>query len=53
MTKMLGANHIAEQGTRKITFTRMLRDDDLADLRGINGTTHQFQRWAEKSTMPE
>jgi hypothetical protein len=48
VTKMLGANHIAEEGTRKVTFTRLLDDDDLADLRGIEVTTHQFQRWAPK-----
>jgi ATP-grasp ribosomal peptide maturase len=48
VTKMLGANHIAEEGTRKITFTRLLGHDDLADLRGIHITTHQFQRWAPK-----
>ena len=48
VTKMLGANHIAEEGIRKITFTRLLTDDDLADLRGIDVTTHQFQRWAPK-----
>ncbi len=48
VTKMLGANHIAEEGTRKITFTRRLGPDDLADLRGIRTTTHQFQRWAPK-----
>lgn len=48
VTKMLGANHIAEEGTRKITFTRLLGDGDLADLRGINATTHLFQRWAPK-----
>lgn len=48
VTKMLGANHIAEEGTRKITFTRLLGHDDLADLRGIHTTTHQFQRWAPK-----
>ncbi|MGH3547446.1 MAG: hypothetical protein ACRDQU_04845, partial [Pseudonocardiaceae bacterium] len=33
---------------RKITFTRLLSDDDLADLRGIDVTAHQFQRWAPK-----
>ncbi|MDQ2883122.1 MAG: ATP-grasp ribosomal peptide maturase [Actinomycetota bacterium] len=48
VTKMLGANHITEEGTRKITFTRLLNDGDLADLRGIDVTTHQFQRWAPK-----
>lgn len=47
VTKMLGANHIAEEGTRKITFTRPL-GDDLADLRGIEVTCHLAQRWAPK-----
>lgn len=49
VTKMLGANHIDEEGTRKITFTRVVDDADLADLRGIDATLHQFQRWAPKS----
>jgi ATP-grasp ribosomal peptide maturase len=48
VTKMLGANHIAEEGTRKITFTRLFDHDDLADLRGVDITTHQFQRWVPK-----
>lgn len=48
VTKMLGANHITEEGTRKITFTRLLDDDDVGDLRGITVTTHQFQRWVPK-----
>lgn len=48
VTKMLGANHIAEEGTRKIIFTRLLGDDDLADLRGIDVTCHLVQRWAPK-----
>jgi ATP-grasp ribosomal peptide maturase len=48
VTKMLGANHIAEEDTRKITFTRLLGDDDLGDLHGISATTHQFQRWVGK-----
>lgn len=48
VTKMLGANHIAEEGTRKITFTRLLGAAEFADLRGIEATTHQFQRWAQK-----
>lgn len=49
VTKMLGANHIAEEGTRKITFTRLLRSAELADLGGIEATAHQFQRWVAKS----
>jgi glutathione synthase/RimK-type ligase-like ATP-grasp enzyme len=48
VTKMLGANHIAEEGTRKVTFTRLLDDEDLADLRGIEATCHLVQRWAPK-----
>lgn len=48
VTKMLGANHIGEDGARKITFTRLLSSDDLDDLRGIDITAHQFQRWAPK-----
>lgn len=51
VTKMLGANHIPEEGIRKITFTRPLGDEDLADLRGIRTTTHQFQRWAPKQYL--
>jgi glutathione synthase/RimK-type ligase-like ATP-grasp enzyme len=49
VTKMLGANHIAEEGVRKLTFTRLIGDEDLADLRGGEVTLHQFQRWAPKS----
>lgn len=48
VTKMLGANHIAEEGTRKVTFTRLLDDEDLADLRGIEATCHLMQRWVPK-----
>jgi len=48
ITKMLGANHIAEEGTRKITFTRLLGEGDLADLRGVDVTCHLAQRWARK-----
>jgi ATP-grasp ribosomal peptide maturase len=46
VTKILGANHIAEEGTRKITFTRPL--GDLTDLQGIEATCHLAQRWAPK-----
>lgn len=49
VTKMLGANHIAEDGSRKITFTRMVDKAELTDLRGIRTTLHQFQRWVPKS----
>ncbi len=49
VTKMLGANHITEESIRKITFTRIVREEDLADLRGVDITLHQFQRWVPKS----
>lgn len=45
VTKILGANHIAEEGTRKLTFTQLLDDDALGDLRGIDVTCHLAQRW--------
>lgn len=48
VTKLLGANHIAEEGTRKITFTRLLDDDALCDLRGLDVTCHLAQRWVPK-----
>jgi hypothetical protein len=46
--KFFGSNTILEQGVRKISFTRLVTDTDLADLRGINVTTHQLQRWVPK-----
>ena len=49
VTKMLGANHIAEESTRKITFTRIVHEEDLADLRGVDVGLHQFQRWVPKA----
>jgi glutathione synthase/RimK-type ligase-like ATP-grasp enzyme len=48
VTKMLGSNHIAEEGTRKVTFTRLLDDDGLRDLRGVDVTCHLVQRWVPK-----
>lgn len=49
ITKLLGSNTISEEGTRKFSWTRVLGDDDLADLRGIEATTHMVQRWVPKS----
>lgn len=49
VTKILGANTILEQGVRKVAFTRVIGDADLADLRGIDVTTHLFQRWVPKA----
>jgi ATP-grasp ribosomal peptide maturase len=49
VTKVLGANSILEADVRKIAYTRLIEDGDLADLRGIEQTTHLFQRWVPKS----
>ncbi|MDQ3404175.1 MAG: RimK domain-containing protein, partial [Actinomycetota bacterium] len=49
VTKVFGANTIMEEGVRKIGFTRLLHAADLADLRGIDVTTHLFQRWVPKA----
>jgi ATP-grasp ribosomal peptide maturase len=48
VTKLLGSNMIAEQGVRKLSFTRLLDQTDLADLAGLGQTTHAFQRWVPK-----
>lgn len=49
VTKMLGAVSIVEEGHRKFAHTKVLDAADLADLRGVEHTTHQFQRWASKA----
>jgi glutathione synthase/RimK-type ligase-like ATP-grasp enzyme len=49
VTKLLGSNTISEEGTRKFSWTRVLDADDLADLRGIEVTTHLVQQWVPKS----
>jgi ATP-grasp ribosomal peptide maturase len=49
VTKILGSNTISEQGVRKIAFTRIVTGADLADLRGLDVTTHLFQRWVPKA----
>jgi ATP-grasp ribosomal peptide maturase len=49
ITKFLGANTILEEGVRKVGYTRLVGDADLADLRGIDVTTHFFQRWVPKA----
>lgn len=48
VNKFFGSNTILEDGVRKISFTRLLTDTDLADLRGIDVTAHQLQRWVPK-----
>jgi ATP-grasp ribosomal peptide maturase len=49
VAKALGAPAIVEGGGRKTTFTHRLGDTDLADLRGVEHTAHQFQRWVPKA----
>jgi ATP-grasp ribosomal peptide maturase len=49
ITKLLGASSIYEEGQRKVGFTRLVDEADLADLRGIEVTTHCFQSWVPKS----
>lgn len=45
---MFGASSIAEEGRRKIAFTRLVDATELDDLRGIAVTAHQFQHWVPK-----
>lgn len=49
VTKAFGAAAIVEEGGRKTTFTHRLDAADLADLRGIEHSAHQFQRWIPKA----
>lgn len=48
VTKFFGSNTILEDGVRKLSFTRLLSDTDLADLRGVDITMHQLQRFVPK-----
>ena len=52
VTKVLGSNSIVESGGRKLSYTRVLDAADLGDLRGIEQTTHLFQRWISKAHEP-
>lgn len=49
VTKALGAAAIVEDGGRKTTFTHLLDAADLADLRGVEVSAHQFRRWVPKA----
>ncbi|MBE1574517.1 ATP-grasp ribosomal peptide maturase [Amycolatopsis roodepoortensis] len=49
VTKTFGTNTIMEEGVRKISFTRLVQESDLDDLRGLDQTTHLFQRWVPKA----
>ncbi|MEV5537473.1 ATP-grasp ribosomal peptide maturase [Saccharopolyspora shandongensis] len=48
VTKLLGSNTISEEGTRKLAWTRVVGDADIADMRGFDVTTHMLQRWVPK-----
>ena len=48
VTKMFGAPAISEQGGRRVALTKRLSPARLADLRGVEISAHQFQRWAPK-----
>ncbi|SDQ19857.1 ATP-grasp ribosomal peptide maturase [Actinopolyspora saharensis] len=45
ITKLLGSNTLSEDGTRKVSWSRLV---DQADLCGIETTTHLLQRWVPK-----
>lgn len=49
VSKAFGAASIREGGVRKTAFTHRLDDADLADLRGVELSAHQFQRWIPKA----
>lgn len=49
VAKALGAPAIVEGGGRKTTFTHRLDPAELTDLRGVEHTAHQFQRWVPKA----
>ena len=49
ITKAFGAASIIEDGGRKTTFTHRVDATDLADLRGIEVSAHQFQRWISRA----
>jgi glutathione synthase/RimK-type ligase-like ATP-grasp enzyme len=49
ITKLVGGMALEEQGVRKNVYTRRVSTDELADLRGVEHTTHLFQRWVPKA----
>lgn len=48
--KSFGPNVITEGGRPKVAFTRRLDGMVLADLRGVDATATQVQRWVDKTT---
>lgn len=49
VAKALGAPSIVEAAGRMTAFTHRLDAADLADLRGVEITLHQFQHWVPKA----
>jgi hypothetical protein len=49
VTKLVGGMAVEEDGVRKNVYTRLVEDEDLADLRGVEHTMHLFQRWVPKA----
>jgi len=49
VTKMLASNSITETTGRSVAFTRSVGLNDLADLTGIESTTHLFQQRVPKA----
>jgi glutathione synthase/RimK-type ligase-like ATP-grasp enzyme len=49
VVKPLGYGSILEDGGRRAMYTRVLTDDDLADLAGVEATAHLFQQYVDKA----
>jgi MvdD pre-ATP grasp domain len=49
VTKLVGGMAIDEEGVRKNVYTRLLEKEDFTDLRGVEHSTHLFQRWVPKA----
>ncbi|MGQ0480414.1 MAG: MvdC/MvdD family ATP grasp protein [Pseudonocardia sp.] len=49
VSKLVGGTALDELGVRKNVYTRRVGAEQLADLRGVEHTTHLFQRWVPKA----
>ncbi|MGH3718974.1 MAG: MvdC/MvdD family ATP grasp protein [Pseudonocardiaceae bacterium] len=49
VTKLVGGMAIDEEGVRKNVYTRLLGKEDVTDPRGVEHSTHLFQRWVPKA----
>ncbi|OZM71972.1 RimK domain-containing protein [Amycolatopsis antarctica] len=49
VTKVFGQPSIVEDGARRSTMTALLGESGNVDLRGVETTAHQFQRWVPKA----